>query len=621
MMLRRLLFVMFILCTLLLYGCSLPNDPIPPAEEDNASTATTEATAPEAVPNLIDTGMPWDREGVLTEIFLTLPGAWRYHEVMVWDDLFLLYGRDSHLEQTNFIHLALVDPLTGEIHGTKTYSSEHYITPQIYKDRLYLIDATTGNIAEYDKQLHDTHNWTVEPYDGESFWFVGEGQILYQVNADSITTYNLTNGERRTIFEQPVGVGETFPDGNVGLVFYNNETGIRQYGILDLATGEIIVPESYGVYMSASRVNDKWLYQLESLPQTYHFIKQGLPYRISTEDHTLQLLQEDRLLVVERYPSILKLYDTDGRFLSACTLSHEEYDLKTTPLWREDAGGYFLVSSSYYQGLRFLFWDVEKQTAGEDLHMELLPEEGEAMSTLRSRADALEQTYGVSIFIGEECRTSFYDFEADIITDYEYISGGLDTLDRALRNYPTGFFSQIKYGSVQGIRIYLVQNVRATDEERHGGSYNAFVNEDWDHCYMVMDITQTNEHSYYHEISHVIDRYLQWDSSNREGALYSEEAWNSLNPDSFTYAYSYGEEYYNFDYGLYGSSFIDGYSTTYPTEDRARVMEYSMMPYSDHYFYEGSGLYEKLAYYSRCIRDAFDTVHWEEELLWEQYLS
>ena len=67
--------------------------------------------------------------------------------------------------------------------------------------------------------------------------------------------------------------------------------------------------------------------------------------------------------------------------------------------------------------------------------------------------------------------------------------------------------------------------------------------------------------------------------------------------------------------------FVDSYSTINPTEDRARVMEYSMSDYGAWTFEDAAGLAQKLDFYCRCIRQAFDTTGWPEVVRWEQYLD
>ena len=159
--------------------------------------------------------------------------------------------------------------------------------------------------------------------------------------------------------------------------------------------------------------------------------------------------------------------------------------------------------------------------------------------------------------------------------------------------------------------------ITATNSE-YVDTYAAFVQDGYDRHVMVMDIYLSDETTYYHEFSHIIDSFLEWDAANREDALFSEEAWASLNPDWFPgYTWDYSWQQYVEDY----SAFIDDYSTINPTEDRARVLEYAMAEYGYWNFYDCEVLTNKLEYYCSCIRDTFDTTGWPEDLLWEQYLT
>ena len=88
-----------------------------------------------------------------------------------------------------------------------------------------------------------------------------------------------------------------------------------------------------------------------------------------------------------------------------------------------------------------------------------------------------------------------------------------------------------------------------------------------------------------HELPHVLEHWL-----GETGTL-DEETWSSMNPEDFEYYYAYinenGESYEwagDPKYTSWGNAyysgdvdsvyFIDPYSTTFPTEDRARLREY-----------------------------------------------
>jgi len=286
-------------------------------------------------------------------------------------------------------------------------------------------------------------------------------------------------------------------------------------------------------------------------------------------------------------------------------------------IWNESQGGYFFILRSYSDAARLLFWDIEKSSGGENLSLTEVPEPDEAMVQLRQRADQIGEEYGVHILLGEECDTEFVDFTASHATDWEQLQMALDTLEQALSAYPEGFIRQLKYDTYYSIQIQLISDLWANGADRQGDGYVAFTQSLWDHHLMVVDIDDSVVDTYYHEFSHIIDSYLEWDAMQREDALFSEDGWAQWNPDWFTgYSYDYRIEHELWD----AEHFVDGYSTIKPTEDRARVLEYAMGGY-DWMFQGSAGLVGKLDYYCRCIRDAFDTTGWPETVIWEQCLG
>ena len=66
--------------------------------------------------------------------------------------------------------------------------------------------------------------------------------------------------------------------------------------------------------------------------------------------------------------------------------------------------------------------------------------------------------------------------------------------------------------------------------------------------------------------------------------------------------------------------FLSDYSMTYPTEDRAEILSYAMYGYVEEYK-RNPKVFDKLDYYSRCIRDCFDTTGWPDVTSWEEILN
>jgi hypothetical protein len=331
------------------------------------------------------------------------------------------------------------------------------------------------------------------------------------------------------------------------------------------------------------------------------------------------------LLVMDASQRTLMLHDTEGNFLSRCTLPQSSHAVVGEDfVWSGYWDGYFFTD--FLGGdLRLMFWDVNAETQGEAL--ELTPQ-GTAQEpqkllepALYERAMEIGDRYGVEIFIGEQCALVYTHFETYALTDPVFINEALDVLDNALSRYPEGFFRQLCYGTVETIRIELVGGLKTLEGiTDYSSSVGAFAQDRGTYYGIVFDGFVIDERIVYHEISHMIDKRLAWDAQIRTDALFSEEAWLALQPDGFSYAMSYTdipEETHRF---MESGYFITDYSLTYPTEDRAVLMESAMSNYTWD-FERSYAIRRKLQYYADCIRDCFDTENWPETTLWEQVLE
>ena len=605
----------------LLTGCSFlkkeTDDTRDPVESVERTEPASEETEPPR-PWLEEVKIPWDQEGALYEIPLTLPDALHYSSVMEFNGDLLLWSADHHLENKVILELCLFDLDKGRVIATRDCEMTEVTAPQAVGDRLYLCDSAAGHIEAWDANLMTVETWDTEPHEGN--WYMGSGGKLYMHNWDnSVWVRDLATGETAPLMEEDPGISYMISYGESALInYYRTDTGAPACAVLDFTTGEVYDPPIPGDYLSASYADGNWLCGTYADHHNYIYCTEGGEPVAISPDGLLQLLDGKYIINTSEEDTVLRLYDLEGKCLTECTLSANIYSYSVLDfIWNEEFGGFFCTVNCYDGSHRLLFWDISQGRVGEDLNFQYIPEPSEEDALLKQRAEELGEKYGLTILVGDDCDTVFDEFYAEIETDYWTVNNALDTLDAALSVYPEGFFRQLRYGSVYGIRIQLITNLMADGSGRYGDGYSAFAQEKWDHYLVVMDIEDTYTETYYHEISHIIDSYLEWDSWNREDALYSEEAWAAMNPDWFTgYSYDYSVEHYLEDY----ESFVDSYSTISPTEDRARVMEYAMMDYGVWTFEDADILVAKLAYYSRCIRDAFDTEGWPEMLPWEQYL-
>ncbi len=247
------------------------------------------------------------------------------------------------------------------------------------------------------------------------------------------------------------------------------------------------------------------------------------------------------------------------------------------------------------------------------------------LTKVNDRAKELEDRYGISIYFGPEVPDYINVYAVKRTTNSDRLLTALDSLDNALSVYPDGFLPQLAVGRNKGLRIYLVGSIK-TDDATALEDASGFATELNDYKVMVLDINYAYDWDYTvaHELSHMIDARLDLLASYDNSALYSEDAWMKLHPDGFHYLDSYQNYINNDKYETYEDYFIDDYSCTFATEDRAVIFGNAVKDYltnqsGDETFSEGTPISNKYRYYCDCIRDGFDTTDWPDTASWELF--
>lgn len=249
------------------------------------------------------------------------------------------------------------------------------------------------------------------------------------------------------------------------------------------------------------------------------------------------------------------------------------------------------------------------------------------LSEINAHATRLEQKYGISIYLGPEVPKKIDYYKIKQTLKVKTLSDALNALEQVLACFPDDFFKQLDYGDTKGLRIYLSGNITAENSDMINDP-SGFVNIINNYNVMVLNCSYSWDFSYTvsHEISHLIDQRLAFIHTYNDNSEFSEEKWNSFNPDSFSYDDSYTN--YNPDDSSNHISgyFIDSYGMTFATEDRSEIFgtaidDYINGIYDDARFTDDSPIRNKLDYYSRCIRDGFDTKGWPDTMAWESVLT
>jgi len=270
-------------------------------------------------------------------------------------------------------------------------------------------------------------------------------------------------------------------------------------------------------------------------------------------------------------------------------------------------------------------WDLTKSETGDTrscLSARYSAENPDlsGLAACRDIADTLSRRYGVQIHLWTDA-TVFQPWDYRLVPEYQVpvIKENLKELERFLSLYPQGFLQTAAAQTSSGcIQICLVRSILGnTDAD---GAVNEAVGlQYWDdnrNVYLCLSMSHGGLfRNACHEMSHIIDsRVLTY--------CKAYDGWNSLNPAGFQYTYDYTGLSSGSNLWTAGAdrAFIDRYSTTFPKEDRARIMEYAVEAGNGDYF-SSETMQKKLRTICLGIREAFGLKGTSEVLIWEQYLA
>ena len=607
-----------VICACLLFlGCedisSQSIQTMPPATE--IPTATSNLP-------LLEQGIALEENGSLLYIPNPTVESMTAPDVRLFGNGLLLSKHTGNVFILN--HISLEDGTlvtSASIHagvGTKLY---------IGGGEIGLCDRKSGLISILDETFRLQRTYDVAD-DGDEWYLNSELDTLFIFFSDrGLLVRNLESGEEFWLVENgfrvtPVGSGNGY------VIFtYTDRADQKTYSrCLNLSMATLETLPVVGSATEVTRQGENWLIRDSEVEGLYSLVHRESARSFRWTDSAVRLLSPRRhLLATDLSGRNLILYETDGAFLSRCALPQNSnavvgWDFVWSGYW----GGYFFtdfIDSS----CRLMFWDVSADSEGEDLEMSSLEQNPQVQPVLEpplyERAEQLSQRFGVEIRIAEQCTLDYSHYDTYALTDPVFIRSALDILEESLSQYPEGFFRQLHYGSIESIRMELVGGLTAKDDvDSHPNSVGAFAQDRGSYYTIVLDGFLLQPQTLFHEFSHIIDKRLEWDSFVRTDALYSEEGWLALQPEGFRYAFSYTEVPEELLRHMESGCFVTEYAMTFPTEDRATLLEAAMNNYSWD-FESGSGRRAKLQYYADCIRDCFDTTGWPEVTLWEQVLK
>ena len=196
----------------------------------------------------------------------------------------------------------------------------------------------------------------------------------------------------------------------------------------------------------------------------------------------------------------------------------------------------------------------------------------EMLSNISKTINNLKATYNINIKIKENAVIEFPDFSAEVLLNNEQILESLTKIETILAKYDKSFFDSFYNNGFNGLNLYLTGSLTPSDYEIQAANPAAYSLIYKGEYMMVIDLNQPNiEELLCHELLHNLEFNL-----NNQG-IYPFKKWSSYNPSDFYYDNSYTSNS-KFNYTLMEKDinnvyFIDYYSHTYETEDRARVFE------------------------------------------------
>jgi hypothetical protein len=571
-----------------------------------------------------------------------------YNNILKFGDTLLLVGEASYhsilsdgllntaeSDEENYeLSFDVYSPWSDRITASLSHSDVNCTSYQVCGDSLFLLNDAEMTLVRYDGNLQETGTYNMSSFeDMDTLTFYPSG------STDSCFAFDSVSGELKQIVFSENSIKCT----PVELPYYDlqvlyaspEERTLTVLGISSSTLQEtlaIVDTDSFTVTEENTAIGMTDVLaesNLTFLPSGGILVRETIFPETATENS---------------FPlNTFSCYDNNGNGIACVSYDCNNYLSMDAAFFEEDALGFFLVYNADCQPY-LLVWDYSQPTSGMDSLD--LPDAGQQENgddqqespydteqeecgddTEQQENDSAESLYGVEIKYGEDIPDELSVYYLEPCTDEELLSEALDTLYESLGSYPNQFFRQLCFGDNTGITIYLAGTITGSTEGMLE-TPTGFTDSIDGRMVMVLNTEYLWDWQYTinHEISHMIDRRLEYRASYDEDSLYSEETWSSFNPQDYDYLGTYDGYEENDLYYQYPEYFADSYGTTFATEDRAELFGLAMSDYleyldEDEFFIDGSPVVVKYEYYCACIRDGFDTTGWDDVMPWEKILE
>lgn len=632
-----------VLLLLSLWGCAEEKAPVQPTEIADTTASevpVTEQTVPVTEP-MVDP---------VTE--LTCVDGLSITSVSPAGGRLLVFSCYAYADENDKTTFYLVDTQKDEILTSAQFDGFCSMAAECAPMGILYCRCPDGTVYRLNSDLEIESSFVLPE---ENCYFSADGESCYFVRDMALYGYDIRSGSTELVpVNREIDIAFVYdydaPSSRLYLEYRISEGSYEWTpAVLNLKTGDVDLFGSE--YLTVRTFGDRYFVMCQTGDEeSYSYVcgnldgtgkrsvipEGSLPFRLEVPGFPYVVMQRDSsidILDLSGKPAAAYAFDKNSReYVDSIAMMEEENTIVAVL----DKGGDQRVVLIHLTALDFEPLEgVSEEENAVPVNTDTLekwtpePDYGpvrEELAELRKEADALEEEYGVTILLAEQCigplQSSGEDIAlSDTLYDEAYlISQTLDSLRTVLAQYPEGFFRQFLTGYGNGgIRFMLTGYIQFGVIEAAGLTWPSGP---WYESAINIQYANNMHDTLCHELWHSTEnRIHSWDYM----ALGDEE-WFKLNPEDFTYCYDFGDytdrQEYTFAVMMSDWYFYDTYGTVNPCEDRARVFEMatsngSLLP---RVVMESAPMREKLRVLDETMRRYFNTDGWED-CFWLQYAA
>ena len=221
----------------------------------------------------------------------------------------------------------------------------------------------------------------------------------------------------------------------------------------------------------------------------------------------------------------------------------------------------------------------------------------------------LQNKYSVKIAYKDELGNyTINGYGSDELNDDNKINNCLGEINKTLKNYPNGFFKEMKdYG--MPLTIYLVNSI--------SGNVSGLTDaKDKSDIKIMIAPASLFENTLNHEIMHYIDSYIKVKGYSIDINITMKD----VNPIGFTYGDTSNEYVYYFT-SIDNAYFLSAYGKTNYLEDRAVIFSDLMTrTFTKDYYADSTPINKKAKLISSQIKEHFNTLSNTGRYYWDRFL-